>query len=140
MMAVVQAVCFYCSAADIHPDSSSPFLREILCSKAQSGIITTPLYQLYGFLRIFSAQYVILGPTRIQKENSREMKRMMAQIGVDECEYESYVRKLNSAPIIHADRFAWLLSSQSHFHTVFRNITGTTPMVYRNTQPMAQLE
>lgn len=102
---------FYYSVSHIQPDPVVPYLRQILDSDAPAGIMTTPLYQLYGFLTLQGGQRIILGPTRILQESSKEKELLLAMLGIGQTERENYYRLLCSAPIINADRFAWLLAS-----------------------------
>ena len=54
---------------------------------------------------------IILGPTRILQEDSKDREFLLAVLGVAPEERGNYLRLLRSAPIISADRFAWLLAS-----------------------------
>lgn len=100
------APLFYYSVSHIQPDPLNPYLRQILDSDAQAGMITTPLYQFYGFLTLPGGQRIILGPTRILQEDSKEKELLLAMLGIRQEERENYLRLLRSAPIISADRFA----------------------------------
>ena len=62
---------FYYSVSHIRPDPLGPHLRQILDCEAEDGIITTALYQFYGFLTLPGGQRMILGPTRISQEDSK---------------------------------------------------------------------
>lgn len=102
---------FYYSVSHMCPDPLGPYLRQILDCKAEAGIITTPLYQFYGFLTLPDGRRVILGPTRILQEDGKNTELLLAMLGLRPEERENYLRLLRSAPIISADRFAWLLAS-----------------------------
>lgn len=104
---------YYYSVSHIRPDPLGPYLHQILDSEEEAGIITTPLYQFYGFLTLPGGQRMILGPTRMLQEDTREFKLMLAMLGVAPQAQEEYLRLLRSSPIINADRFAWLLASLS---------------------------
>lgn len=102
---------FYYSVSHIRPDPLGPHLRQILDCEAKAGIITTALYQLYGFLTLPGGQRMILGPTRILQEDRKNTELLLAMLDIRREERENYLRLLRSAPIISGDRFAWLLAS-----------------------------
>lgn len=102
---------FYYSVSHIRPDPLGPHLRQILDCEAEAGIITTALYQFYGFLTLPGGQRMILGPTRISQEDSKNTELLLAMLDIRQEERENYLRLLRSAPIISGDRFAWLLAS-----------------------------
>jgi len=102
---------FYYSVSHMRPDPLGPYLRQILDCGAEAGIITTPLYQFFGFLTLLDGRRMILGPTRILQEDSKNTELLLAMLGIRREERENYLRLLRSAPIISADRFAWLLAS-----------------------------
>ena len=102
---------FYYSVSHIRPDPLGPQLRQILDCEAKAGIITTALYQFYGFLTLPGGQRMILGPTRILQEDSKNTELLLAMLDIRQEERENYLRLLRSAPIISGDRFAWLLAS-----------------------------
>ena len=102
---------YYYAVSHIRPDPLSPYLHQILDSGEEAGIITTPLYQFYGFLTLPGGQRMILGPTRILQEDSKNTELLLAMLGICPEGREDYLRLLRSAPIINGDRFAWLLAS-----------------------------
>ena len=106
-----EAPLFYYSVSHMRPDPLLPHLRQILDCEAEAGIITTPLYQFYGFLTLPGGQRIILGPTRILQEDSKNTELLLAMLDIRQEARENYLRLLRSAPIISADRFAWLLAS-----------------------------
>ena len=73
---------YYYSVSHIRPDPLGPYLHQILDSEEEAGIITTPLYQFYGFLTLPGGQRMILGPTRMLQEDTRELKLMLAMLDV----------------------------------------------------------
>lgn len=102
---------YYYSVSHIDPDPLKEDLRTILSCREEAGIITTELCQFYGFLTLSGGRKIILGPTRIIQEDGRNTALLLAVLGIREEEKEDYLRLLRSAPIISADRFAWLLAS-----------------------------
>lgn len=102
---------FYYAINNIQPDPLAPYLQQIFDCAAEAGIITTELYQFYGFLTMPGGQRLILGPTRMLQENSKDIELLLAILNISPEARENYLRLLRSAPIIHADRFAWLLAS-----------------------------
>ena len=106
-----EASLFYYSVSHISPDPLGPHLRQILDCEAEAGIITTSLCQFYGFLTLPGGQRMILGPTRLLQEDSKDTELLLAMLDIRQEERENYLRLLRSAPIISGDRFAWLLAS-----------------------------
>ena len=119
---------YYYSVSHILPDPLGPYLHQILDSGEEAGIITTPLYQFYGFLTLPGGQRMILGSTRMLQEDTRELKLMLAMLDV-----APEAKRLLQFTDQELGEIAALLdySSQSHFQTVFRKVTGETPMAYR---------
>lgn len=102
---------YYYSAYHLHPDPVGPYIHQILDCGAEAGVITTPSYQFYGFLTIESGLRVIMGPTRPLQDSGRALDELMALLSIPPNERESYARALRSAPVISADRLAWLLAA-----------------------------
>ena len=103
-------IYYYC-VSHMKPDPATPFIREILDVREEAGIITTPLYQLYGFLTLRPGIRAIIGPTRILQDDNRAMELLLATLGIRLQDRENYIRLLRSTPGISADRLAWLLAS-----------------------------
>lgn len=101
----------YCSVYPLDPDPAGPYIPRILECGAEAGIITTPVYQFYGFLTAGPGLRVILGPTRALRGDERELDGLMAMLAVPPEEWAGYAQGLRSAPIISVHRMAWLLSS-----------------------------
>jgi len=101
----------YRSVYPLHPDPAGPYLPRILECGAEVGIITTPVYQFYGFLTVKPGLRVILGPTRFLRGDGRELDELMALLAVPVEEWAGYAQVLRSAPVISAHRLAWLLCS-----------------------------
>ncbi len=102
---------YYYSVYPLHPDPAGPYIPRILESGAETGIITTPAYQFYGFLAVEPGLRVVLGPTRALRGDGRELDELLALLAVPAEEREGYTQALRSAPVISAHRMAWLLSS-----------------------------
>lgn len=102
---------FYYTISNMQPDPALPYLDEIFSRDAEAGIITTALFQYYGFLTLPDGQQLILGPTRMLQESNKETELLLARLNIAPEARENYLRLLRSAPIIHADRLAWLLTS-----------------------------
>ena len=102
---------FYYSVNNMEIDPLGNHLKEILESKAEAGIITTQLYQFYGFITVDRGKRIILGPTRILQDDTKEIELLMAMLNVSPTYRNDYLKLLYSAPIISGNRLAWLLSS-----------------------------
>lgn len=102
---------YYYSVYHLHPDPVGPYVHQILNCRAEAGVITTPSYQFYGFLTVEPGLRVILGPTRPLQDSGRALDELMALLSVPPDERENYARALRSAPVISADRLAWLLAA-----------------------------
>lgn len=103
-------IYYYC-ISHMKPDPATPYIRDILDAKEEAGIITTPLYQLYGFFALQPGIRAIIGPTRILQDDKRTMELLLATLGIRQQDRENYIRLLRSAPNISADRLAWLIAS-----------------------------
>ncbi|MCM1235451.1 MAG: helix-turn-helix transcriptional regulator [Ruminococcus flavefaciens] len=102
---------YYYSVYHLYPDPVEPYIRQILDSGAEAGVITTPSYQFYGFLAVEPGLMVILGPTRPLQDSGRARNELMALLSIPQKDREGYARALCSAPVISADRLAWLLAA-----------------------------
>lgn len=102
---------FYYSTNHMHPDPLGSSLQKILESGAEVGILTTELHQFYGFLTVEQDLRMVIGPTRILQEDRRNLELLLAALDIRPEDRENYLRLLRSAPMINADRFAWLLAS-----------------------------
>lgn len=102
---------FYYSVNNMEIDPLGNNLQDILKSNTEAGIITTQLYQFYGFVTLGKGKRIILGPTRILNDDTKEIELLLAMLNVDHSSRNEYLNLLYSAPIISGNRFAWLLSS-----------------------------
>ena len=102
---------YYYSPYDIEPDPLSPFLHQIINCGHEIGIITTPLYQFYGFLTLKPGLRLIMGPTCTLNNDKKLLDEMLESLQIEPKERQTYIDWLNSAPVIHIDRLAWLLLS-----------------------------
>ena len=102
---------YYYSVYHLHPDPVLPYLDAILHHEAAAGVYITPLYQFYGFLQMDPDTRIILGPTKILQDTKRQLEELLFLLSIESEHRESYIKALHSAPLIHADRFAWLLAA-----------------------------
>lgn len=102
---------YYYSVYHLHPDPATPYLDAILNNEVTAGVYTTSLSQYYGFLHIDPDTKIILGPTKILQDNKRDLEELLFLLSVEKDQKEVYVQALRSAPMIHADRLAWLLAA-----------------------------
>lgn len=100
---------YYC-VYPLIPDPAIIFLPELLDNNHCAGIITTPLYQFYGFLVIESDWRIIIGPTKIEQKDSRLLEEQLFLVGVTAEKREEYIRALFCAPMITAERIGWTIA------------------------------
>lgn len=123
----------YYSVYPLNPDPVIPFLPQLLNIKHHAGVITTPLYQFYGFLTLESDWRIIIGPTKIEEKDSRLLEEQLFLIGVAAEQREEYVRSLFCAPIITAERMGWLIVFLA---TLVQQRAFSLEELYVNVQPM----
>lgn len=101
---------YYYSVYHLKPDPAAPFLPQLLNKEHHAGVITTPLYQFYGFLSLESGWRIILGPTRIENNDLRLIEEQLFLLGINAGQKEEYLRILRCAPVITAERMGWTIS------------------------------
>lgn len=124
---------YYYSVYHLKPDPAAPFLPQLLDKKYSAGVITTPLYQFYGFLSLESGWRIIVGPTKIENNDSRLIEEQLFLIGVAAGQKEEYLKILRCAPMITAERMGWTISFLStavtqrpfHFEDLYVNVKPT---------------
>lgn len=97
----------------IHPIQPDPFLlyeEEILRCESEAGILTTALFQFYGYVSLGERYRIIIGPTAMLAKDRNKLESLMFLLEVAEEKREEYVRKLECAPSISAERMSWFLS------------------------------
>ncbi len=99
---------YYYSVTHLHPDPASNEKQTIIESKAAAGVLTTRLYQLYGFLKLDNGLCIVVGPTSAVWESERMIDEFLFLLGVSADEKVEYLRRLNCAPEIPPDRMAWM--------------------------------
>lgn len=101
---------YYYSVYHLHPDPAGPYLPDMLQQDSPSGIFATPLYQFYAYITLEQGLRLILGPSRIQNEDSRLERELLFLLGVPAEQQEEYGRILHCVPAISAERLGWLVS------------------------------
>lgn len=113
---------YYYSLFHIEPDPVKPYIKEILEQKWQQGVITTPLFQFFGYLHIgtlaacegdipFEEGYcMIAGPSGMLVEDSKCMKEFMFLMDIKENRKKEYGRRLSCTPAFSGEQMAWLVS------------------------------
>lgn len=99
----------YESIYPLQKDPAEIYLDQLLTQEHHIGIVTTPLYQFYGFVTLTNNQRLILGPTSILHENIDELEATFRLLDVSRENQMTYEQHLRSAPLIDQDRLAWLL-------------------------------
>ena len=99
----INDVCvYYYSIFHIHPGPAIPFLPELLSKKNIAGVITTPLYQFYGYLTTDEGYRIIIGPSRIEKNDGRLINEQLFILGVPSDVKNNYVHLLECCPKVSA--------------------------------------
>ncbi len=101
---------YYYSHAGLVPDPAGAVLDTIISFPHQAGVITTSLFQHYGYVRLPANQLLIIGPTAAFSENQQEFENLTFLLDVDSAQAEEYLYALCCAPEIPAQHIAWMLS------------------------------
>lgn len=101
---------YYYSIYPMNPDPFLLYEEEMLQSKHTAGIITTDLFQFYGYVSLEDNYRIVIGPTSILTEDKNKLDNLLFLLDVHEKNQEEYIGKLKAAPSISAERMGWLLS------------------------------
>ena len=101
---------YYYSVYHLYPDPAGPYLSDMLQTDSPSGIFATPLYQFYAYITLEQDWRLIVGPSRIQNEDTRLERELLFLLGVPAEQQEEYSRILHCVPVISAERLGWLVS------------------------------
>lgn len=101
---------YYYSVYPITPDPFLLYEKDMLQSVQTAGIITTDLFQNYGYVTLDCEYRIVIGPTTILTKDKNKLDKLLFLLEVKEDYQEEYVEKLECAPSISAERLAWFLS------------------------------
>lgn len=99
--------------SSIYPMSPDPFIlyeKHMLDSEHTAGIITTDLFQFYGYASLDGNYKIVIGPSSILTKDKSKLDNLLFLLDVKEEYHEEYIAKLACAPSISAERIGWLLS------------------------------
>ncbi|MCH4207912.1 MAG: AraC family transcriptional regulator [Solobacterium sp.] len=125
------------SSRHMYPDPVLPYLKQILKSEAMMSVYVTPLYQLYGCVRIDENNCLILGPSKLKNNDARMVSELLVDLSVPEEKQKEYQGLLEAAPDISLDRMSWtvalLASSLTHSACTAEDVEiSTQPRQYRD--------
>lgn len=98
------------SVYHMEPDPVEPFREQILDDAHSSGILVTPLHQVYGYLSLGDDWRLVIGPSRLTNEDSHTKEEQLFLLGVPLEKQKDYLRALRCMPVCSAERMGWLLS------------------------------
>ncbi len=98
------------SVFPLDPDPFSLYEQEMLKDTHSAGIITTDLFQFYGFLHFNPDYSIVIGPTCILTEDKNGLNNLMLHLGIKNEARDEYQRKLLCAPTISAEQMSFCLS------------------------------
>lgn len=101
---------YYYSVYPINPDPFLLYEKDMLQSEQTAGIITTDLFQYYGYVTLDCEYRIVIGPSTILMKDKNKLDNLLFLLHVKENYQEEYVGKLECAPSISAERLAWFLS------------------------------
>ncbi|MBU3145833.1 AraC family transcriptional regulator [Clostridium sp. CF012] len=101
---------YYYSVYPMNPDPFLLYEKDMLQSEHTAGIITTDLFQFYGYVSLDEDYRIVIGPSSILTKDKDKMDKLLFLLDVKEKYQEEYIGKLECAPSISAERIGWLLS------------------------------
>ncbi|CAH2714821.1 HTH-type transcriptional activator RhaR [Neobacillus rhizosphaerae] len=101
---------YYYSIYPMNPDPFLLYEKNMLQSEHIAGIITTDLFQFYGYVSLDDDYRIVIGPSSILTKDKNKLDNLLFLLDVKEKYHEEYIGKLKCAPSISAERIGWLLS------------------------------
>ncbi|SHO52477.1 AraC family transcriptional regulator [Anaerocolumna xylanovorans] len=101
---------YYYSVYPMNPDPFLLYEKDMLQSEQTAGIITTDLFQFYGYVSLDGDYRLVIGPSSILVKDKNKLDNLLFLLDVKEKYQEEYIGKLECAPSISAERIGWLLS------------------------------
>ena len=101
---------YYYSIYPLNPDPFVLYEKYMLQSDHTAGIITTDLFQFYGYVSLDGNYRIVIGPSSILTKDKNKLDNLLFLLDVKEKYHEEYIGKLECAPSISAERIGWLLS------------------------------
>lgn len=104
---------YYYSPTGLFPDPAIAELDTILSFPYRAGVITTSLFQHYGFVHLPSGKLLIIGPSAAYMDNEIEWENLSFLLTISESQKQSYFSALccaPEAPEVTAEHIAWMLS------------------------------
>ncbi|WP_346938872.1 AraC family transcriptional regulator [uncultured Clostridium sp.] len=101
---------YYYSIYPINPDPFLLYENDMLQSEHTAGIITTNLFQFYGYVSLDGDYKIVIGPSSILTKDKSKLNNLLFLLDIEEKYHEEYIGKLECAPSISAERIGWFLS------------------------------
>lgn len=103
-------IIYFYSVFPLDPDPFCLYEQEMLKDTHSAGIITTDLFQFYGFLHFNPNYSIVIGPSCILTEDKNGLNNLILHLGVKNEARDEYQRKLFCAPTINAEQMSYCLS------------------------------
>ncbi len=101
---------YYYSPIRLQPDPVLSCIDAILATTKRAGVVTTNLYQHYGYVHLESGYLLIIGPTAALSDNKQDFESLLFFLDIPSDRKQEYLRGLCCSPEISAERLAWMLS------------------------------
>lgn len=98
------------SVFPLEPDPVTLHLNELLNTFHNAGVITTPLFQFYGYFDTANGYRIIIGPSSILTEDKKELDNLFFLLNIPNEKREEYIYNLSCLSSITASRAAWTVS------------------------------
>ncbi len=95
------------SVYHLDPDPMELYLPQLLAPERTAGVFTTPVGQNYGYFTVDGAFRFIIGPSRIPRGQSPQLREYLFRLGVKEEQREAYVHTLRCMLPIGIERMGW---------------------------------
>ena len=107
------------SVYQFEKDPLTPYQKEILSCDSDMSVYVTPLYQFYGCIRIDPQNILIFGPSRMKKNDSLQIRKLMIDLDIPVEKQDEFQHVLDCAPDITLDRMSWtvVLLASAFRHT-----------------------
>ncbi|WP_310605559.1 AraC family transcriptional regulator [Anaerosporobacter sp.] len=101
---------YYYSPVHLYPDPAIAIQNIILASSHDAGVITTTLFQHYGYINLSTGETIVIGPTVAYEEDEKDFEYLFFLLDIPVDQRLEYLQTLCCSPEITAQHIAWLLS------------------------------
>ncbi len=101
---------YYYSPLHLYPDPATAVRNIILTETYDAGVITTTLFQHYGYVNLSSGETIVIGPTVAYGEDEKDFGHLFFLLDIPKDQRSEYLKALCCSPEISAQYVAWMLS------------------------------